>query len=75
MLVLYLFDANKQRLVNALFIHSKDNITRASAFVKQYQDENNTTLIRAVLGKNTLTVLQEGDEIILNDGYAKGALA
>lgn len=75
MLVLYLFDANRQRLVNALFINTKDNITRAKAFVKQYQDENNTILIRAVLGKNSLTVLQPDDEIILNDGYAKGALA
>lgn len=77
MIVLFLFDAGIQKLINAFHINIEADIARSKKFIQLYQDDNSVTLIRAVLGKTELVILKPDEEIILSNGYAKvkGALA
>jgi hypothetical protein len=66
MITLYLFDvAAAQHLVHAKALYHQKDVTRETNWIKTYEEENGRKLIRAVLGVNELTVLKEGDEIIL----------
>lgn len=70
MIRLYLFHPGNG-LVRTIPIHDQVGVDHAEAWIKTYNAEEKTNLIRAVLGENALTVLLPGDSIRIPGLYAK----
>lgn len=67
---LYLFHPGRC-LVQALGIFTRDHIKAAEEFIKNYEAEEGVTLVRAILGNTTLTVLSPDEDLRLPTDYAE----
>lgn len=67
---LYLFHPGRT-LVRPIRLTQKSDITWANDFIRKYNEENKTQLIRAILGNNDLVVLKPDDELRLLEEYAE----
>ena len=66
MITLYLFNPQAaQKLVFTKAVFKQKELDHLKAWIKKYEEENNCKLIRALLGKSELTVLHDGDELVL----------
>jgi hypothetical protein len=66
---LYLFHPGRT-LVQAMEIHNQKEIDRLNKWIKSYNAEEGTRLIRAVLGQETLTVLGPDEDLRLPTEFA-----
>lgn len=67
---LYLFHRGRC-LVRPIRLTQKSDITWANEFIRKYNEDNKTQLIRAILGNHDLVVLKPDEELRLLDGYAE----
>jgi len=59
---LYLFHPGRC-LVNSFSLFDQSDIKHVSKYIAQYNEEENTQLIRAILGPTDLAVLKPDDEL------------
>jgi hypothetical protein len=67
---LYLFHTGRG-LVWSLSIFTQKDIDAAKEFIKNYEKEENCTVIRAILGPTDLTKLEPDEELRLPNKYAE----
>lgn len=69
MFKVYLFHPGRT-LVQSMAIHDQKEIDNINKWIKGYNAEENTHLIRAVLGQETLTVLGPDEDLRLPTNFA-----
>lgn len=70
MFKVFLFHPGRS-MVQAMAIHDQKEIDRLNKWVKGYNEEQGTHLIRAVLGQENLTVLGPDEDLRLPTNFAK----
>ncbi len=70
MTTLYLFHPGRT-LVRPIRLIQRSDIIWANNFIAKYNEENNTRLIRAILGKHNLVVLEDDEDLRLPEIYAE----
>lgn len=69
MFKIYLFHPGRG-LIQGIEIHVQKELDNLNKWIKGYNAEENTTLIRAVLGQETLSILGPDEDLILPKDYA-----
>ncbi|MDD5048080.1 MAG: hypothetical protein PHH09_04060 [Methanoregulaceae archaeon] len=67
----FLFHADRFLLIHSISVFDQKDIDRINDYVRQYEEEENCKLVRAVLGQTDLVTLDPDEDLRLPAAYAE----